>query len=60
MESLCKLAEVIPADKFKDNFVMLIKRLVAGDWFTSRTSACGLFASAYPRVSDDVKKELRG
>jgi len=60
VESLCKIAESIPADKFKDHFVLLIKKLVAGDWFTSRTSACGLFATAYPRVSDDVKKELRG
>lgn len=38
---------------------MLITRLASGDWFTSRTSACSLFSVAYPKVSDDVKKELR-
>lgn len=32
----------------------------SGDWFTSRTSACGLFSVAYPRVSPAIKAELRG
>ncbi len=32
-----------------------VKRLSGGDWFTSRTSACGLFACCYPRVSTSVK-----
>ncbi|NXO93364.1 2AAA phosphatase, partial [Certhia brachydactyla] len=34
-------------------------RLAGGDWFTSRTSACGLFSVCYPRVSSPVKAELR-
>lgn len=32
-----------PAD-LEAHFVPLVQRLAAGDWFTSRTSACGLFA----------------
>lgn len=32
-----------PAD-LEQHFVPLVQRLSAGDWFTSRTSACGLFA----------------
>ena len=32
---------------------------IAGDWFTSRTSACGLFSVAYPRVNANLKAELR-
>nr|XP_022324532.1 serine/threonine-protein phosphatase 2A 65 kDa regulatory subunit A alpha isoform-like [Crassostrea virginica] len=47
-----------PAD-LENHFVPLVKRLSAGDWFTSRTSACGLFAVCYPRVSSSVKAELR-
>ena len=30
-----------------------------GDWFTSRTSACGLFPACYPRVNANIKAELR-
>lgn len=26
------------------------QRLAAGDWFTARVSACGVFAAAYPKV----------
>ena len=37
------------------HFVPLVKRLAKGEWFTSRTSACGLFVVCYPRVSAPVK-----
>ena len=37
------------------HFVPLVKRLAKGEWFTSRTSACGLFVVCYPRVSATVK-----
>lgn len=63
-----------PAD-LESHFVPLVKRLASGkykvfkytqkyyeftgDWFTSRTSACGLFAVAYPRVSNSLRAELR-
>ena len=47
-----------PAD-LEGHFVPLVKRLAGGDWFTSRTSACGLFSVCYPRVSSPVKAELR-
>lgn len=33
--------------------------MFAGEWFTSRTSGCGLFAVAYPKSSDSIKLELR-
>lgn len=43
-----------------DVFGPLLKRLAEGDWFTSRVSACSLFASVYPKLSDaGRKKELR-
>ncbi|XP_046554169.1 serine/threonine-protein phosphatase 2A 65 kDa regulatory subunit A alpha isoform-like isoform X1 [Haliotis rubra] len=51
-------AEHSPAD-LENHFVPLLKRLSAGDWFTSRTSACGLFSVCYPRVSNSVKSDLR-
>lgn len=33
--------------------------LFLGDWFTSRTSACGLFSVAYARANPAQKTELR-
>lgn len=47
-----------PAD-IEKHFAPLVKRLSQGDWFTSRTSACGLFAVCYPNVSVALKTELR-
>lgn len=47
-----------PAD-LETYFIPLLKRLASGDWFTSRTSACGLFSVAYAKVSSAVKAELR-
>jgi hypothetical protein len=37
----------------------LPQRLATGEWFTSRVSATGLFATAYPRSSPGLKAELR-
>ena len=37
----------------------MFKRLTGGDWFTSRTSACGLYAAAYPLVAPPLQDELR-
>lgn len=43
-----------------ESIVPMIKRLAEGDWFTSRVSACSLFASAYPKISAaGGRKELR-
>lgn len=37
----------------------LPQRLAQGEWFTSRVSACGLFAVAYPRATPAQRTELR-
>ena len=43
-----------------ETMVPLLKRLAEGDWFTSRVSACALFATAYTRVAaPSHRKELR-
>ncbi|CAL9214827.1 unnamed protein product [Arabidopsis halleri] len=34
-------------------------RLSAGEWFTARVSACGIFHIAYPSAPDPLKAELR-
>ena len=36
-----------------------LQRLATGEWFTSRISACGLFAGAYARTTGSQRAELR-
>lgn len=59
VESLRNVAQQHSPSDLEAHFVPLVQRLAAGDWFTSRTSACGLFAVCYPRVSAAVKADLR-
>lgn len=60
VESLCSVVTEIPTgDMLEGKMIPMIKRLSTGEWFTSRTSACGLFSAVYPRVSAAVKAELR-
>ena len=39
--------------------MVCLQRLATGEWFTSRVSACGTFAAAYPRAPSALKVELR-
>jgi len=75
LERLCAEEELVVRDaavkscvKLLPNFqkpdvtakvVPVIRRLAAGDWFTNRVSACGLFACTYPQVAEQVQEELR-
>jgi serine/threonine-protein phosphatase 2A regulatory subunit A len=59
VESLRLISEQHSPSDLETYFVPLLRRLASGDWFTSRTSACGLFSVAYSKVSHNVKGELR-
>ncbi|XP_077985024.1 serine/threonine-protein phosphatase 2A 65 kDa regulatory subunit A beta isoform-like isoform X1 [Glandiceps talaboti] len=59
VDSLRKISTEHSSSDLESHFVPLVKRLSGGDWFTSRTSACGLFSVCYPRVSNNMKAELR-
>eukprot|EP01121_Diplochlamys_sp_Union-15-3_P005995 TRINITY_DN1639_c0_g1_i1.p1 TRINITY_DN1639_c0_g1~~TRINITY_DN1639_c0_g1_i1.p1 ORF type:complete len:592 (-),score=100.03 TRINITY_DN1639_c0_g1_i1:25-1800(-) len=59
VEALCKCAEAMLPKNFETSFFPLVKRLSTGDWFSSKTSACGLFHVAYPKAEEATKKELR-
>ena len=59
-EAICKVTEALPAPHVESYLVPLIKRLAEStDAYTGRSTACALFASAYPKVSDAVKASLR-
>ncbi|XP_065322764.1 serine/threonine-protein phosphatase 2A 65 kDa regulatory subunit A alpha isoform-like [Gordionus sp. m RMFG-2023] len=59
VDSLKILAALHTPQALETYFVPLVKRLSTGDWFTSRTSGCGLYACTYPKVSTTTKTELR-
>lgn len=58
-ESLRMIAPDHSQADMENHFAPLVKRLSQGEWFTSRTSACGLYAVCYPGVSVSLKTELR-
>jgi serine/threonine-protein phosphatase 2A regulatory subunit A len=59
VESLRKIADKHSVAALEEHFIPMILRLANGDWFTSRTSACGLFSVAYQRANPALKQELR-
>ncbi|KAK2099453.1 hypothetical protein P7K49_020801 [Saguinus oedipus] len=59
VESLRQISQEHTPVALEAYFVPLVKRLASGDWFTSRTSACGLFSVCYPRASNAVKADIR-
>ncbi|CAI2175844.1 1362_t:CDS:10 [Funneliformis geosporum] len=59
VESLTKVAVVLSQQQIEEFYIPLIKRLGSGDWFTSRTSACGLYAAGYQAATSSSQDELR-
>ena len=60
VKSLNKVAqEMKVVQQTEQHFLPLVRRLASGEWFTSRSSACGLCAVLYPLVNGDVRQELR-
>lgn len=52
------ISKQITSQKAEEVLVPMLKRLSTNEWFTSKTSACGLFQYCYPLCSDNVKHEL--
>lgn len=59
VDSLRKIADKHSPTALEEHFIPMILRLAGGDWFTSRTSACGLFSVAYQRANPALRQELR-
>ncbi|RSH92978.1 hypothetical protein EHS25_008426 [Saitozyma podzolica] len=58
-DSISKVSALLTPAQIESHFLPLVRRLAQGDWFTSRTSACALFASAYPNASPEAQGEMR-
>ncbi|KAI9363418.1 armadillo-type protein [Zopfochytrium polystomum] len=59
VESAAKVGQVLSPQHVEEHFIPMVKRLSLGDWFTSRTSACGLYAPTYHLATPPVQDELR-
>ena len=59
IESCAKIVANMPAQHIEEHYLPMLKRLSAGDWFTSRTSACGLYAPVYNLCSPAAQEELK-
>ena len=57
VEALCKVGEEFPVEQLNEHYIEMLKRLSGGDWFTSRVSSCGLFATAYAKVADGAVRQ---
>lgn len=53
--SLNKIAKQLKPEQVEAAFFPLLKRLSAGTYFTSRSSACALYATVYTNGSTDAK-----
>ncbi|KAL7055492.1 hypothetical protein AAHC03_022966 [Spirometra sp. Aus1] len=58
VESLRRLAREHTDRDLQDHIFPLVQRLATGDWYSSRASACGLFAVIYPRVNEATKLSI--
>jgi len=58
-ESITKVADALSQAQIEQYYIPLVQRLSKGEWFTSRTSACALYAPVYDRVAPSIQDELR-
>lgn len=58
VQSLRLLAREHTDKDLQEQVFPLVRRLAAGDWFSSRASACGLFAVVYGRLDASSRQEI--
>ncbi|KAJ1676355.1 protein phosphatase 2A structural subunit, partial [Spiromyces aspiralis] len=58
VESINKLTDVMSQEKVEQFLIPCIARLSQGGWFTSRSSAAGLYAKAYQKSSPETQEQL--
>lgn len=58
VQSLRLLAREHTDKDLQEQIFPLVRRLATGDWFSSRASACGLFAVIYGRLDAASKQEI--
>lgn len=59
VESINRLVDVMDQLQVEEYLIPCVARLSSGEWFTSRSSAAGLYAAAYGKVTDAIQAKLR-
>ncbi|KAK9236547.1 armadillo-type protein [Lipomyces kononenkoae] len=59
VESLNKIVSEMSAGQVEEYFLPLVKNLTTADWFTSKVSVTGLYATVYQKVTGQSKGGLR-
>ncbi|KAJ2395476.1 protein phosphatase 2A structural subunit, partial [Coemansia sp. RSA 2559] len=59
VDAINKLVESMDQLQVEEYLIPCIARLSSGEWFTSRSSAAGLYAAAYNKVTDAIQSKLR-
>ncbi|KAJ3028266.1 hypothetical protein HDV00_010537 [Rhizophlyctis rosea] len=59
VESISTIAGSLSGQQVEEHYIPMVKRLSIGDWFTSRTSACGIYAPVYASSSPSTQDDLR-
>ncbi|KAB0799670.1 hypothetical protein PPYR_07550 [Photinus pyralis] len=59
IESLKKISEELNDDDLEHKFVPLVFGMTESEWFTSKCSSPSLLTVCYPRVSDEIRAEIR-
>lgn len=57
-ESANGVCSLLAPEQVEQHYLPVLKRLSAGEWFTSRTSATAMYASAYPKASPPSQEEM--
>jgi HEAT repeat protein len=59
VESLVQVGKQMPASTLQSEMKEVVKRMASGDFFPSRISAAGLFATVYPSTPPAMRPQLR-
>jgi len=59
LESINKISKQQTPVQIEQHFLPLLRKLATNEWFTSRTSSVGFFASCYSKLGPEIQKELR-
>jgi serine/threonine-protein phosphatase 2A regulatory subunit A len=59
VESLQRIGADMSDDEVNAGLAPLVKRLLSEAWWTSKVSAAGLIATAYPKAADEIKGDLK-
>lgn len=58
VQSMRLLAREHTDKDLREHVYPLVRRLATGDWFSSRASACGLFAVIYGRIDNAARLDI--